>query len=182
MNTKHNKRRQSTLLLIESVFMELIKQQELSKIRVSTICEKAGINRGTFYANYADVYALADTIRYKLQQEVNGLFAQLFVEGATEAAFLTLLQHIQDNQDRYSFYFKSGFDVTYEFPYGDVRAFFQFGKTEHLAYHIAFFKSGFNAIVNLWLSGGCRETPEEIRNILLLEYRGRLPLENGVIS
>ena len=43
----------------------------------------------------------------------------------------------------------------------------------HIAYHLEFFKSGFNAIVKMWLAGGCRETPEEMEEILHKEYQGR---------
>ena len=35
---------------------------------------------------------------------------------------------------------------------------------------IEFFKSGFNAIIKKWLSNGCKETPEEMENILKSEY------------
>jgi hypothetical protein len=30
-----------------------------------------------------------------------------------------------------------------------------------------------NAIIKLWLAGGCQESPEEIVEVLKLEYRGR---------
>ena len=43
----------------------------------------------------------------------------------------------------------------------------------HVAYHIEFFKSGFNAIVKMWLAGGCKETPEEMDAIIRSEYQGR---------
>ena len=36
-----------------------------------------------------------------------------------------------------------------------------------------FFRSGFNAIVKLWLSNGCQETPEEMEEIIKSEYSGR---------
>ncbi|MBQ9937180.1 MAG: TetR family transcriptional regulator C-terminal domain-containing protein, partial [Oscillospiraceae bacterium] len=42
-----------------------------------------------------------------------------------------------------------------------------------LEYHIEFFRSGFNAMVKKWLSGGCKESPEQLSLVLKNEYRGR---------
>ena len=36
------------------------------------------------------------------------------------------------------------------------------------------FRQGFNAIVKMWLLGGCRETPEDMAQIIRSESRGRM--------
>ena len=43
----------------------------------------------------------------------------------------------------------------------------------NIKYHIEFFRNGLNAIIKLWLAGGCQETPEEMAEVLKAEYRGR---------
>lgn len=45
--------------------------------------------------------------------------------------------------------------------------------SENLRYHIEFFRNGLNAIIRLWLAGGCKESPEEMAEVLKMEYRGR---------
>lgn len=60
MNVKNNKRRRESIEKITKVFIELIQTHELSEISVTDICKRAGLNRATFYANYLDVYDLAD--------------------------------------------------------------------------------------------------------------------------
>ena len=47
-------------------------------------------------------------------------------------------------------------------------------RLQDFEYHITFFQSGFNAIVKMWLAGGCKETPEEMNEIIRSEYQGRL--------
>ena len=47
----------------------------------------------------------------------------------------------------------------------------------HIPYHIEFFRCGLNAIIRMWLAGGCRETPEEMAQILADEYSDRRPAE-----
>jgi hypothetical protein len=45
--------------------------------------------------------------------------------------------------------------------------------SKNLNYHIEFFRNGLNAIIKLWLAGGCKESPEEMAEVLKMEYRGR---------
>lgn len=47
-----------TRQIIQHVFIDLLKQKPINKITVKEICEKAEINRSTFYKHYEDVYHL----------------------------------------------------------------------------------------------------------------------------
>ena len=40
-------------------------------------------------------------------------------------------------------------------------------------YRMEFFKSGIISIIKMWLKNGCKETPEEMAEIIKSEYRGR---------
>ena len=42
---------------------------------------------------------------------------------------------------------------------------------EHISYHIEFFMAGLNAIIKKWLYHGCKESPEEMNQILIDEYK-----------
>ena len=173
MNTKNNKRRQETIRRIESVFMEFLKEQELSQIKVTAICEKAGINRGTFYANFVDVYDLADKMHERLKIEVNSLFEQNIKQQSIESNFAKLFEHIKDNQALYYFYFKLGYDDDDDLNLLDIYQAYHSVQSEHIDYHISFFKGGFNALVKKWLNNDCDKTPQQMNDILMYEYRGR---------
>ena len=67
MNTPNNRRKKKSIETIEKVFIALLQTRQLNEISVSDICKLAGLNRTTFYANYADIFALADSIRDKLE-------------------------------------------------------------------------------------------------------------------
>lgn len=47
---------------IFTVFLKLIKEKSIEKITVSEICEKADVNRSTFYRNYYDIYDLEEKV------------------------------------------------------------------------------------------------------------------------
>lgn len=104
MNTPNNKRRKESIEKIEKVFLDLLQIKELDKISVSDICKKAGLNRTTFYANYMDIYALADSIRDKLEQNMMELYKEERTVGFNSNNYLKLFQHIKENQIFYRTY------------------------------------------------------------------------------
>ena len=93
---------------IEKAFIELLQTKELNEISVSDICKRAGLNRTTFYANYTDIYGLADAIRDKLESEVSDLYRAEVTQGFNSHDYLKLFRHIKDNQIFYKTYFKLG--------------------------------------------------------------------------
>ena len=173
MNTKNNRRRRESVERIEKAFMELLQTRELSEVTVADICKLSGLNRSTFYANFADLYDLADRVREHLEDEVNRLYEAEKARKINSNDYLRLFRHIRDNQLFYRTYFKLGYDNQFKLKYYDVHQAQRHFDNRHIEYHVEFFRSGFNAIVKLWLVGGCRETPEEMEEIIRSEYRGR---------
>lgn len=49
-------------MLIRKAFLELLQQKPIQSISIKELCAVAGINRGTFYTHYQDIYALQDQI------------------------------------------------------------------------------------------------------------------------
>lgn len=171
MNTKNNKRRRESVEKIEKAFVELLQKRELKEITVTDICNMTGLNRSTFYANFLDVYDLADKLREKLENE----FSELFIRENNQEknGALKMFTHIKDNQLFYKTYFKLGYDEKHSIMIYDVNRAEKDFDNKHIKYHIEFFRNGINAIIKMWLSGGCKESPEEMAEILREEYRGR---------
>ena len=88
MNTPNNKRKKESIERIERVFIQLLQDHELAEIRVSDICKLAGLNRTTFYANYTDIYGLADSIRDKLEQNLSDLYRSEITQGFNATTIL----------------------------------------------------------------------------------------------
>lgn len=173
MNRSNNKRRRESVDKIERVFIELLQTSELSEISVSEICKAAGLNRTTFYANYEDLYALADSIRRKLEENLAELYRDEITLGFNSNDYLPLFRHIRENQLFYQTYFKLGYDDQYQIVSYDRALAEEHFQNRFVEYHMEFFKSGITAIIKMWLAGGCRETPEEMVEVIKSEYRGR---------
>lgn len=172
MNVKNNKRRRESVEKIEKAFANLLQTKELKEISVSELCKMTGLNRSTFYANFLDVYDLADRFREKLEAD----FGELFGEekpNREQTGALKMFTHIKENQLFYKTYFKLDYEDKHKvFVYDLERAHKDFGD-KHIKYHIEFFRNGINAIIKMWLNGGCVESPEEMAEIIKLEYKGR---------
>ncbi len=172
MNTKNNKRRQATQEAMERVFIDLLQTREISQITVSDICKGAGYNRSTFYANYLDIYDLADKIRDKLEAEVYALYQDdLYANCGND--YLKLFRHIRDNQIFYITYFKLGYDSRHTVDLGSISRKQTGFPEDHLDYHIEFHKAGLNAIIKKWLASGCADAPETMVKIIEDEYTNR---------
>lgn len=173
MNIKNNKRHQDTINTIEQVFIALLQENDLSKIKVSTLCTRAKISRGTFYANYVDIYDLADKILLRLQNEVHALLVKDDKLQFSVTEFLSLFQHIRDNQPLYTVYFKLKHNDSSVSSLHELHLINHISMS-HKDFHLAFFEAGFNALVKKWLATGCAISPEEMIEILAVEYHGRV--------
>lgn len=173
MNKVNNKKRKNSVEKIEKVFLQLIQTKEIEQISVTDICKKANLNRTTFYSNYIDIYDLADKIRKNLENDVLNLYSEEREKKYNSNNFLKLFRHIKENQIFYKTYFKLGFDENFiisEYDYVQASLYYD---NVSIDYHIEFFRAGINAIIKKWLYGGCKETPEEIFEIIKSEYKNK---------
>lgn len=173
MNIPNNKRRKESQEKIEKTFIQLIQTKELSNISVTDICKLTHLNRSTFYANYIDIYDLADKVRKNLEEEVTLLYNDEISNNYNSNDFLKLFRHIKDNPLFYKTYFKLGFDNEYKIFQYDTNLSKEHFDDKFINYHIEFFKSGLNSVIKLWLENDCKESPEEINSIIQSEYLGR---------
>lgn len=173
MNTKNNKRRRESQNKIEKAFVNMLLAKSINKISVTDICKETGLNRTTFYANYVDVYDLANKIR----QNIENYFSKMFSDKQTHTA-LNFFQVIYDNQIMFKVYFKLVYEQEFSnrsqptnfYSNETIKDFF---KQEHIGYHITFFQAGLNAMIKAWLDNDCRESPAEMAEIIKSEYVGR---------
>ena len=146
MNTKNNQRHQNTIAVIEAVFFSLLKEKEKKDISASELCEKAGINRSTFYDNYADTFALANAYAEKIEKSVAE-------QPHTNGEFAWIFDYIKSNADVFEIYFKLGM------------------SKKSADYKTLFFRNGVYAVAKMWFEGGCVEPPEQMGEIIKREYK-----------
>lgn len=173
MNKPNNKRKKESQKKIESAFITLIQEKDINQIYVTEIIKLAKINRSTFYANYIDVYDLADKIANNMINEVNRLYKEEIEQGYNSNDYLKLFKHIKENQLFYKTLFKLKIDTKDNNHLYDLFLAKELYNNEFIDYHIEFFKAGLNAIIKKWLNNSCKESPEDMKKILESEYSSK---------
>lgn len=81
MSLNNDRRVRRTRRVLREVFIEELQNHEIQKITVKTLCDKADINRSTFYLHYKDVFALWNS----LQQEILGRMNEILYSFRAES-------------------------------------------------------------------------------------------------
>lgn len=159
-----NRKIQMTKRLIRESLFECLKEKGINKITISGLCEKADINRSTFYKYYGSQY---DVIK-EMEQEVIKLINEQLNDQPNETSFIQLLQFLKSNKETIEIFFTCNVDN--EFP-KQVLALDSINKQleqvsqndPHIKNYILF---GSLATIQQWIDAGCIESCEEIANII----------------
>lgn len=91
-NMKENQRTRLTKILLKQALISLLETKNIQKISIKEICEKAELNRTTFYNHYNNEYellddlcadalkSLIDTIHNSLPISINGMLQIIYEE------------------------------------------------------------------------------------------------------
>lgn len=173
MNTKNNQRTQASKAQIEKAFLTLIHTKPLNKITIQALCTLAQVNRTTFYAHYANIYALTEAVQNKLQQAIRDILKPLDRQNYTniEVIFTRIFEFIQVHRDFYGIYLT---DHRYFTPPDALlmpAATSQYYVDDERHYHLHFFMAGFGAVAREWLNNDCQEAPQKMAALICAEYR-----------
>lgn len=67
---ENDRRVRRTRTAIQSAFLKLIFEKDINKITVKELCERADINKSTFYLHYRDIYDLAEQFKQGLAAKI----------------------------------------------------------------------------------------------------------------
>ena len=172
MNTPNNKRKRESQDKIEKTFLQLIQKKNVEAISVSDICKITGLNRSTFYANYIDIYDLVEKVKLRMAED----FANTQHSKNSKQdhqGYINMFTEIKENQIFFKTYFKLEDISLSPITQYNIEMANTFYNNEHIDYHIAFFRAGLNAIIKKWLNNDCKESPEEMVEIITSEYKNK---------
>ena len=170
MNVTNNNKRKKSQEKIEKIFLQLIQNKNIDEISVSIICQMANLNRSTFYANYIDIFDLAEKVKQNMELE----FARFQLSNKSKQdsdGYLNMFRYIKDNQIFFKTYFKLE-EISMNMPTQyRIELAEKYYDNKYIDYHIEFFRAGLNAVIKKWINNNCKETPEEINQIIIDEYK-----------
>ena len=172
MNTPNNKRKRESQDKIEKTFLQLIQKKNIENISVSDICKITGLNRSTFYANYIDIYDLVEKVKLRMGEEfANTQYSKNSKQD--HQGYINMFTEIKENQLFFKTYFKLEDISKSPVNIFNKELAEKYYDNKYIDYHIEFFRAGLNAVIKKWLNSGCKETPEEIAEILRSEYKNK---------
>ena len=177
---KTDPRTRYTQSIIKSVFFELIRQKPVSRITVSEICTKAGINRGTFYRYYMDVYDLAEQIQESALDHIKEMLDNS-EKVSFETQFADVLRMIRDDHNLFYLVMSHSVEgisatlkdrkndpfLTKVFLLSYEHFFFPLEKNDgDKARLLSYICGGTAAMITYWLNTQTQESPEEIAALI----------------
>ena len=94
MGKSGDQRTRMTKQLIRNAFMELLHRKPIQSISIRELCGHAGINRGTFYTHYKDIYDLLEQIEEEMTREIEKALEPLLSEENKELTPLKITTEI----------------------------------------------------------------------------------------
>jgi len=186
---KEDRRTRYSKMVIRDSLFELMQEKPIEKITVKELCEKADVNRSTFYAYYTDIYDLNRKIIkeiFILQREFIGKSTEILASKSdvTDLSLddyydiaLAYLTIVKDNRELYKFIFHGQANAPVQISYDKV-FFSKINKMlpdiyrESFKRAFSFVSGGTTAFFVRWILNDCREPVEEMAKSLAYYYNG----------
>lgn len=94
---KENRRTKMTKMLFRTALVELMQEKSFSKITVKEICDRADLNRTTFYKHYNDQEDILDEIESDLIERSIAYMKNVSREEGTVAMIEAYLHYVKEN-------------------------------------------------------------------------------------
>lgn len=144
--------------------ISLLTSKSITEIDVSELCEKAGINRTTFYKHYASLYHLLDELIVQFFKRIEALFLSLSSGENTTSKVVYLLKYLKQNREfvtiimnNNSFSSISERLIQLNFICNLINSNIQYRKNAYVSedYYVDFIISGWIAAIRRWVNENC---------------------------
>jgi len=177
----------NTAFSMDEALIALLEVKDLEYITIKEICEKAGVNRSTFYLHYETIADLVNETMERVDARFLSYFAQDTKDvwdkiNGNELKELILitqdylepyLRFIRDNKKVYRAAFRNPNSMQANIRYGNLKKYVlepilkKFGvPISFWKYYIAYYIEGIAAIIKEWLNNDCSDSIEIIAMII----------------
>lgn len=177
-NVSNNQRFRDTDRRIEEASLELA--EEGARLTVKAICERAQVNRSTFYAHFLDVSDMMEKLESRLSRELFDRYLEKRGETGkatvplTAESFLPFLEHIKAHRSFYraalatrrDFPLKQGRDQIWKEVVEPLSRRAGITEAEHMTCLFVAFQAGFTMVLRRWVDADCPEPVEKMSEII----------------
>ena len=184
--TKSESKYFNTAIKMDKAFLNLLAEKDFEYITVKEICQRAGVNRSTFYLHYETI---ADLLNESVEYISNDFFkyfsgndiiSKLNDLPLDELLFIKpeyiipYLSYIRNNKKLFrtavlhagTLQFENTYKKLFEHVFSPILMRFDVPENER-QYTMAFYINGIIALVMEWLKNDCTESIEDISDIII---------------
>lgn len=168
--TAHNRRTAYTKTAIRRTFFELLEEKDFDRISVREICQRADINRSTFYRHYDDINALMNSIEAEFVADIDRQIERMDPD-IFDAVLIGLFDIVKDNSDLCCYMMKCGprkgfvnslFVKNYDRTHIKWKKFFPEITDKQFRWMYIMFFNGITGVIAEWINSSFREDPAAI--------------------
>ncbi len=172
---KSDRRVTYTKMVLKKSLLELINEKPVSKITVKEICERADINRATFYSHFNDVYDMLGQIENELYETIRHTLDKGWRANSLTELLTVICTDLKLNEDVCKAILSENGDkdflnralfVAQDKCISDWKMAAPKADTETLEKTYTFFSNGSAAIILSWVRNGMEESPKEIASFI----------------
>lgn len=186
MNKNENKYF-NTAVKMDKAFLALLEKKDFAYITVKEICEKAGVNRSTFYLHYESLEdLLSESVEYMnesflayMKQDAGVFVTNIKEYPLSELYLLTpkyltpYLNYIKEHKRLFltamnrakALRLEESYDKMFQFVFVPILERYQVSD-EIKKYLMAFYIHGLMAIITQWLKNDCKDPIEQIIDVI----------------
>lgn len=182
----------ATSVRMDQAFLELIAKKDFAYITVKEVCEKAGVNRSTFYLHYETLGdLLAESAQYMIDQFIAFMHCDIdeFLEKiqncrleelylVTPEYLMPYLAYVKENRRIFQAIIAQASILQMDDAYQKLNTHvltpilnrYQVPMNAQ-KYMMQFFMNGLIAIINEWIKDDCKDSIEHIVSVIQLCIR-----------
>lgn len=178
----------NTARLMDEAFLQLLEKKDYPFISVKEVCEKAGVNRSTFYLHYESMDdLLSEAVEYMNQDFISYMnkdgegFVHKIKKAPLKELYLVTpeylnpyLMYIKEHKRVFKTALEKGNSIQAEDTYEKlfihvlqpILERFSIPKEEQ-RYIQSFYIQGMMAVINIWIKNDCQDTIDHIVAIIM---------------
>lgn len=164
-----------TKMMIRNSFISLLEEKPFHEIKMKEVCERAGINRSTFYKYYSDIFDWKEQIEKECLERAKEIINQIDTTDL-RTILIHILSEIQKDIDLYRVLFSKHNDLHFLEHFLAM----SLEKTEsvlkeqvlnvsdiHGRWSSHYSGYGCMGVIQCWIGDGLRESPEEVSDFIV---------------
>ncbi len=161
-----------TQKMFKTAFLQLLKEKPIQDITIRELCSVAGVNRGTFYSHYQDIYELLEQIEKEMFDELQKTLSD-YEEAKENSFYVELFRFFQNNSEMCTILLDKNSDREF------VEKLLAYGKQiflktnavdninpRYLELFYEYVANGCIRVLSSWIKSGMKESVEEIADLM----------------